>query len=320
MKILMITSGFKGIYDYFDAWIMKELKKKHEVKLFQFKEGLTKLQLETKEFKPDMALTLVGFKLPLQMVDWLKKHQVKTAVWFTEDPYFMDRTKVLSQYYDFVFTIDSAAQDYYKNNGHLQAHQLSLAAEPEVYKPKQVGAKFRSDICLVGFPYPDRIHLIQYLLQNTSYHIKVVGKWASPLFRFRSNPRLMIHEGWVDPSVVADYYNGAKIVLNTHRPFNLKGNQNKLGIVGKSINNRTFDVAACGTFQLIQFREDLPNHFINDEEIVSFKKNQELCQKLDYYLKTEDERQRIANNARKRVLQDHTFEQRLEKLLEIVKN
>ncbi|MFJ5760211.1 glycosyltransferase [Neobacillus sp. NPDC093182] len=320
MKILMITSGYKGIYDYFEVWIKNELAKKHEVKLFQLKDGLTKLQLVTKEFKPELALTLVGFKLPLQMVDWLKKNLVKTAVWFTEDPYFMDRTKVLSHYYDFVFTIDSAAQDYYKNNGHLQSHQLSLATEPQVYKPKQVEAKFRSDICLIGFPYPDRIQLIQYLLQNTSYNIKVVGQWARRLFRFRSNPRLKIHEGWVNPSVVADYYNGAKVVLNTHRPFNLKENQNKLGVVAKSINNRTFDVAACGTFQLIQFREDLPNSFIQDKEIVSFTNTQELCQKLDYYLESEEERIWIADNARKRVLEDHTFEHRLVSLLEIVKD
>jgi spore maturation protein CgeB len=109
-------------------------------------------------------------------------------------------------------------------------------------------------------------------------------------------------------------------VLNTHRPFNLKHNQNRLGIVGKSINNRTFDVAACGSFQLIQFKEDLPNHFIENEEIVSFNNNQELAQKIDYYLKSEEERRWIADNARKRVLKDHTFEQRLENMLELIKN
>ncbi len=320
MKILLLTSGFKGIYDYFEAWIINELTKNHEVKIFNFKDGYSNLQSLTREFNPELALTLVGFKLPIQMVDWLKKNQVKTAVWLTEDPYFMDRTKVVSQYFDFVFTIDSAALEFYKNNGHLHAYKLPLATEPQVFKPKHVEAKFKSDICLVGFPYPDRIQFIQFLLQNTVYRIKLVGKWSNPLFRFRSNPKLMIHEGWVEPSMVANFYNGAKIVLNTHRPFNLKQNQNRLGINGKSINNRTFDVAACGSFQLIQFKEDLPNHFIEDEEIVSFKNNLELRQKIDYYLKSEEERQWIADNARNRALKDHTFEQRLEKMLELIKD
>jgi spore maturation protein CgeB len=320
LKILLITSSYKGIYDHFEAWIVSELNKNHEVRFFHFKDGLSYLQSLTREFNPEVALTLVGFKLPIQMVHWLKKQQVKTAVWFTEDPYFMDRTQVLSQYFDFVFTIDSAALEYYKNNGHLNAYQLPLATESQVFKPKPVEVKYKSDICLVGFPYPDRIQFIQFLLQNTVYKIKVVGKWSNALFRFRSNPKLMIHEGWVKPSVVANFYNGAKVVLNTHRPFNLKQNQNKLGIIGKSINNRTFDVAACGSFQLIQFKEDLPNHFIEDEEIVSFKNNLELRQKIDYYLKSEEERQWIAENARNRVLKDHTFKQRLEKMLELIKD
>jgi spore maturation protein CgeB len=320
MKILFITSSYKGIYDYFEKWIISELKKKHEVIFFHFKDGLSNLQSLTRKFNPEIVLTLVGFKLPLQMVQWLKKQHVKTAVWFTEDPYFMDQTQRLSQNFDFIFTIDSAALESYINNGHLQAYKLPLATEPQVFKPKPVEAKYKSDICLVGFPYPDRIQLIQFLLLNTNHKIKVVGKWSAPLIRFRSNPKLMIHEGWVVPSVVANFYNGAKVVLNTHRPFNLKHNQNRLGIVGKSINNRTFDVAACGSFQLIQFKEDLPNHFIENEEIVSFNNNQELAQKIDYYLKSEEERRWIADNARKRVLKDHTFEQRLGNMLELIKN
>lgn len=320
MKILFITSSYKGIYDHFEAWIVSELKKNHKVEIFNPKDGLSNLQSVTRGFKPELAFTLVGFKLQIQIIQWLKKQQIKTAVWFTEDPYFMDRTQVLSQYYDFVFTIDTAALEFYKNNGHSNAYQFPLATEPQVFRPKQVEAKYRSDICIVGFPYPDRIQLIQFLFQNTAYKIKVVGKWSNPLFRFRSNPKLMIHEGWVAPSVVANFYNGAKIVLNTHRPFNLKQNQNKLGIIGKSINNRTFDIAACSSFQLIEFKEDLPNHFIEDEEIVSFNNNQELVQKIDYYIKTEEERQRIADNARNRVLKEHTFEHRLEKMLELMKD
>lgn len=320
MKILFISSNYKGIYDHFEAWIVNKLKKNHEVEFFHPKDGLSNLQLTTRVFIPELAFTLVGFKIPIQMVQWLKKQQIKTAVWFTEDPYFMDRTQLLSQYYDFVFTIDSAALEFYKNNGHLYAYQFSLATEPQVFKPKQVEQKYRSDICIVGYPYPNRIQLIQYLLQNTSYKIKVVGKWTNPLFRFRTNQNLVIHEGWVEPSVVASFYNGAKIVLNTHRPFNLRQNQNKMGIIGKSINNRTFDVAACGSFQLIEFKEDLPTHFLDDDEIVSFSNNQELVQKLDYYMKYEEERQRIADNARKRVLKEHTFENRLEKMLGLMKD
>lgn len=318
MKILFITSGYKGIYDYFEKWIVDSLKKKHDLKIFPFENRLHNLQLLTKSFNPEVAITLVGFKFPIKMVEWLNKQQVKTAVWFTEDPYYMDRTMTLSPYYDFLFTIDSAALEYYKNNGHKHAYQLPLAAEPEVFRPRQTQGKYNSDICILGYPYPNRTNYIRFLLQNTNYKIKVVGRWKNTLNQFRNHSNLDIHEGWVEPSIAADFYNGANIVLNTHRPFNLRENQNRLGIVGKSINNRTFDAAACGSFQLIEFKEDLPEHFIENEELVCFRSYQELLQKLDYYMQSKEERERIANNARERVLGEHTFKHRLDKMLAII--
>ena len=320
MKILFISSGYDRIYNHFEDWILRELRTKHEVIFFQINKGLPSLKSLTKSFKPEAAITLVGKELPIRMVQWLKSQQVKTAVWFTEDPYYMDQTAELSRNYDFVFTIDSAALELYKKIGHEHTYHLPLATEPQVFKPKDIKAQFRSDICFVGYPYPNRIQYIQFLLQNTTYHIKVVGTWKKPLISFRNNPNLVIYDGWVEPSIAADFYNSANIVLNTHRPFNIKENQNQLGIEGKTINNRTYDVAACESFQLIEFREDLPNHFIEDKEIISFRSDQELLKKIDHFIHFKEERQRIASNARNRVLKDHTFENRLEKMLTIMNN
>jgi spore maturation protein CgeB len=318
MKILFINSSYKGIYDHFEEWVLNELKKSHEVQLFHIYDGLPALKALTNRFRPEAALTLVGFKLPVIMVQWLKKQEVKTAVWFTEDPYYMDKTAELSHFYDFVFTIDSAALEFYKNNGHKHAYQLPLAANTEVFKPREVGTKYKSDICIVGFPYPDRVRFVQLLLQKTPYKIQVVGRWKQSLYRFQNNPNLKFLEGWVNPSIASNYYNGAKIVLNTHRPFNLKNNQNRLGIVGKSINNRTFDVAACASFQLIEFKDDLKDHFIENEEIVAFNQFDDLVEKVGYYIESENERKQIASKAKERVLKEHTFQHRIEKMIQVI--
>nr|WP_295972088.1 glycosyltransferase [uncultured Bacillus sp.] len=318
MKILFITSGYDGIYKYFEAWIINELKKEHSVSVLQNNTNLNIFHSHIRNFQPDIAITLVGFKLPLLLLNALQRSSIKSAIWFTEDPYYMDQTSMLASYFDIIFTIDSATLEFYQKNGHKEVHALSLATEPTVYIPKDVEESFKSDICMVGFPYPDRIHLIQYLLQHTDFRIKVVGKWRKALTIYQRHPRLVIHEGWVEPAMAADFFNGAGIVLNTHRPYNLKQNQNRFSIVGRNINNRSFDVAACAAFQLIEFKEDLPKHFKVDEEIVSFHDYQELTKKLHYYLEHEEERRNIAENARKRVLQDHTFANRLNQMIEII--
>lgn len=320
MKILLISSGYnRGIYDYFEEWIKREIRKTHEIHYFQVSKGFPALKKLVNLVKPDLAITLVALKLPIQIVQWLKEQGVTTAVWFTEDPYFMDRTKVLFPHFDFVFTIDYAALEYYHKNGHPHAYHLPLATEPKVFKPKQVESKYCSDLCIVGFPYPDRVKYIQLLLQKTKYKILLVGRWKQKLYRFIHYSSLRIHEGWVEPSIAANYYNGAKIVLNTHRPHNLVQNQNQLGIIGKSINNRTFDVASCGSFQLIEFKEDLPDHFIEKEEIVSFHQYQDLVEKINFYMNNEEERIRIGSNAKERALKEHTFEHRLTKMINIIK-
>ncbi|MFD2879981.1 hypothetical protein ACFTAO_34770 [Paenibacillus rhizoplanae] len=63
---------------------------------------------------------------------------------------------------------------------------------------------------------------------------------------------------WVQPETAAKFYNGAKIVLNIHRPSAEKYNRNQSGIIATSINNRTFDAASCEAFQLTDYKKRAP--------------------------------------------------------------
>ncbi|UOE53082.1 glycosyltransferase [Bacillus sp. CMF12] len=319
MRILFITSGYKGIYDWFESWIQDELIKEHKVFFYYFSQGVKELESILQTFKPELALTLVGYKIPKIMLEILKQYEIKTSIWLTEDPYNMDRSIGLMKDFDYLFTIDTSALEYYKKIGHKKAFHLPLAANPDVFQPKKVAEEFKSDICFVGYPYPDRIQLLEFILQRTTYKVSVIGFWSRYLRSYWKNNNLIINEGWAEPPTVANYYNGAKIVLNSHRPLNLRQNKNKLGIAAKSINNRTFDVAACGAFQLIEFREDLTKHFIENEEMVAFRNIDDLIQKIHYYIKADTERKAIANKARNRVLKDHTFQHRIEQMLSIIR-
>ncbi|KON88349.1 hypothetical protein AF332_17090 [Sporosarcina globispora] len=318
MRILFITSGYQGIYDWFESWIHDELKKEHKVIFYYFNQGVKELESILQSFKPEMALTLVGYKMPIAIVEFLKQYGVKTSIWLTEDPYNIDRSIGLMNDFDYLFTIDTAALEFYKKKGLKRAYHLPLAANPNVFIPKKVPGEFESDICFVGYPYPDRIQLLEFILEKTSYKVRVIGNWSRYLRSYWQNSNLNIDEGWVEPPIVANYYNGAKIVLNSHRPSNLRQNKNKLGIAGKSINNRTFDVAACAAFQLIEFREDLSNHFVENEEIIAFRSMKDLLEKVHYYMKADKERELIAHKARIRVLKEHTFQHRLEQMLSVI--
>jgi spore maturation protein CgeB len=214
-----------------------------------------------------------------------------------------------------VFTIDTAALKVYKEAGHNKVYYLPLGTDPGIYHPTASQRQYESDICLVGYPYPDRIKIIQYLLEQTNYSIQVVGgQWDNKLLKSKRSSKLSIHSHWIPPAIAEHYYNSASINLNTHRPFQLKQNKNVKAIMNQSINNRTFDIASCGAFQLLEYKPDLHLHFADGEEIISFKSYEDLLKKVKYYMSHAEERKNISDQTREKVLSNDTFIHRLNEM------
>lgn len=322
MKILYIPSGYKRVYDYFDDSIIHELKKlKHQVKTFTVKENINTLKTTLSSFKPDLTLTMAGFKMPPSVLTLLKQLQTPRAIWLTEDPYYTDKTLKLIHDYDFVFTIESACVDIYQNAGHKNVHHLPLGVDPSIFSPESNRKNtYNYDICLVGFPYPDRIDTIKFLLEHTPHTILTVGmNWNLSLQNYTANPNYQYITRWMYPHQVATIYNQTKIVLNTHRPHQFKYNRSKTGFINRSINNRTFEIASCGAFQLTDPKPDLSNHFIIGKEMVTFSSMEDLLEQTNYFMKHEKERMEIAKRARQRVVQNDTFVHRLEEMVNIIR-
>lgn len=84
---------------------------------------------------------------------------------------------------------------------------------------------------------------------------------------------------------------------------------------------RYWEVPALGTFMISGKPGFLiPNNFVDDESIVYCQDDlSDLVEKIDYYLKNESERERIAKNSREHLLNYHTDKARAEYILERVK-
>ena len=320
MNILLISSGFGGIYDYFDHSIKKAFETyQHKCSLFNVYKGIHGLIKCVEETKPDLVLTLAGFLLPKEMNDYLSQHHIKQAVWFTEDPFYMDQTLKLYDRYDYIFTIDRNAYHKYLDKGHPSVHLLPLATNTNVFFEDST-KDFEFDINIVGYPYPERLDLVMDLLEKTPYSVLVVGKkWVELLGDRLEHPQLTVIDHWITSREAARYYNTTKICLNSHRPYDLKENQNAIGLMNHSINNRTFDIAACGAFQLISNMEDLPRYFTKNKDIVAFDSKNECLQLIEYYIKEAHQRQEIAQKAKQKVLNGHTFSHRIQTISHVLK-
>ncbi len=83
---------------------------------------------------------------------------------------------------------------------------------------------------------------------------------------------------------------------------------------------RVFDVMSVGGFMLSNWQEEIPELFVEDKEIVTYRTPEELVDKADHYLKHEDERARIALNGYQKIKRCYTYEHQLKKILDTVRS
>lgn len=109
----------------------------------------------------------------------------------------------------------------------------------------------------------------------------------------------------------ADYYNEMPVIF-----ADSKVNLNiSLKTIRSGIPLRVLDIMGCGGFVLSNFQEELLEYFAPGEECAVYESLEDLYWKADYYLKHEEERNRIAAAGFENVKRNFTFEERLRKML-----
>ena len=107
------------------------------------------------------------------------------------------------------------------------------------------------------------------------------------------------------------YYRTTKINLNINRIQ-----------IHTSFTQRHFDCKACGAFLLTDKRLCISKYFVTEgsqKEIVEFESLQHCHELIKYYLKHEEERENIAIRGREKILNNHTYTNRIEEIISICK-
>ncbi len=267
-----------------------------------------------KEFKPDIIISIAQAPLNEICLSEFRKLKIPTVFWFVEDFRIMTYWERIAKLYDFFFVIQKGEFfDLLRKRGIKNFYYLPLAADPEIHKPLELNSEelseYGSDISFVGAGYYNRRCMFEGLLD---FNFKIWGnEWDlnSPLKDYiqRKGER-------IEPQEYIKIFNATKININLHSsPWHRGVNPD-----GDFINPRTFEIAACGAFQLVDFRNHLPELYDIGKEIVCFTDINDLREKIQYYLEREDERSLIAERAREKTLSNHTYKLRLEEMLDFI--
>jgi spore maturation protein CgeB len=84
--------------------------------------------------------------------------------------------------------------------------------------------------------------------------------------------------------------------------------------VSSGVNLRTFEIAACGAFQLAADRVDMGHCFKPGSEIATYRGQKDLLDQIVLWLDRADARERIATAARRKCLIQHQMSARAESL------
>ncbi|WP_125665678.1 CgeB family protein [Paenibacillus baekrokdamisoli] len=270
--------------------------------------------------RPDLVLVLDGLLFNVDQIDLIRQNGIRTAIWFTDDPYYTDITSGIALHYDDVFTLELTCVEFYRNRGCNRVYYLPLGAFPTEFRPRNPARTMRHEICFIGSAYLNRLvffdEVTAYLATKDTH---ISGIWWERLRDFRLMESKIEVGRWMEPRETADMYNGAKITINMHRAHDDETfNSNSAGITAASPNPRTFEISACATLQLTDIRSDLASFYTPGVEIETYASPQEMVEKIKYYLTHEDERRAIALRGLARTMREHTYARRLDLMLSIL--
>ncbi len=235
------------------------------------------------------ALILHPEYIPI-MPRGLTKVNIPTAC-FQIDTYAYTRKRIAwSMLFDLVFVFHPGYDTEFRAAGHPGAHFIPHAIEPPLFLSEEPGRVF--DIGWVGQSRGPLYRTRERLLPELSRS-------------FRMNDWRRRHE----PQEMARVYRQSRIVVNIARDD-----------FPQDANMRAFEAMAAGALLLTSLPTELSQiGFEDGVHFVGFHREVEIAPLVRKYLLEESARQRIAELARDKVLREHSYDRRVETILELVK-
>lgn len=261
---------------------------------------------------PDWCVLVSVMNVHPRILQCLKRMGCPTAYVYTESPYDIDNEKFVSQWATACFINErSAIDDYRTANRHT--YYLPHAYNPKIHYPgAPVSADVpHHDVIFVGTCWQERIDL----LSRTDFQgidFGLYGLWTMlgsrhPLRRYLRDTTPIKNERAVE------YYRASAVGLNLYRTSVAFSRQPDHIPYAESLNPRALELAACGVFQVSDYRKEVNETF--GPTVPTFRDPVELRAIIDRALGDPRWRRRMAEEARERV-RDETYVHRARYLID----
>jgi hypothetical protein len=193
--------------------------------------------------------------------------------------------QAVARFFDAVFVAQQEYAAVYRQAlGHSQVQWLPLAASSQVHYPRQL----------------PRIYQVGFVGNILRSHQRTPR--ARRLTRIAAQFTTNDLKRRYTPEEVGQVYNQSQIVFNV--------------CLNRDVNMRVFEATACGALLLTDANAaGLADLFNLGQEVVTYQNDEDLMEKLNYYLTHATEREAIAQAGRQRTQREHTYRLRAEQIL-----
>ncbi|MCD6193712.1 MAG: glycosyltransferase family 1 protein [Candidatus Aminicenantes bacterium] len=208
--------------------------------------------------------------------------------------------------YDLVISSFPPTVDYFRQK-RIPAELHRLGFEPRVLCLLKYNDKM-FDVTFVGSfhsVHSSRVKLLEALCAQ----LPQIRIWGPSVEHLPSTSKLRKH--YVGQAWGRDMY---QILLNSKITLNHHGD-----IAPYANNMRLFEATGVGTLLITDWKVNLHEMFEPRKEVVAYRTPEECAELIQYYLEHDDEREAIARAGQQRTLREHTYYQRMQELVDIVR-
>lgn len=269
-----------------------------------------------RDFRPDVCIVCNGFILTAETLQNIKQGNTKLVLWLLDG---LRRNAAFEQnlgLYDQCFAYDQQDVTYVTQKYGIPCSHLVSSYDPIIYYPEQQTRDI--DICFAGKTTPKRLAILktvaEYAKANNRSFVTYGNYWGNRyywkkyLFKKRYDPLTSFAVNtMINPEKLADLYRRSKICLNIHIAEH------------DGLNPRTFEILGTQSFALVDDKPELSQHFEVGKHLATYSNENDLLEKIDYYLENVGMRERIMENGYSHVLNKYDINSTANRVWNMIK-
>lgn len=215
---------------------------------------------------------------------------------------------------------DDPSMDGFTKTTGYPFHTVLLAADTKRYF-YQYDERYKADISYVGAFLPSKCEFIKVhvLPLRKKYDFRIYGSdwtvgnkllgYAQKAGQYFNVPVLKkVRKVQLSMEDERKVYSSSTVSINIHEDHQRK--------FGSDFNERTLKIIASGGFEVCDNVAVIRKYF-SEQELVVAKNSSDWFEKIDYYIKNPDKRLPIIEAGKKKVLERHTYKNRVNQMVKI---